>query len=517
MLNLLTEPLIRVHTAAGERAGRSLPEVLALLAEDRVAEFPALRPHQRHPWHAFLVQLAAMALHRAGRADVPASAGDWASLLRELTPKWPEDEPWSLVAAPDRPALLQPPVPGGDLSAFKTVVRTPDALDMLVTSRNHDLKAELMGNALPDDWLFALVSLQTMEGVMGQGNYGISRMNSGYSNRPGLGLRPPGGPGAWFRRDVQVLLEGGREAILRQVTLKNRGGVGLLWLLPWDGVAQIPFADLDPLYIEICRRIRLRSHLAHLDAVAATSSAARVAAKELKGNTGDPWTPLDVKEAKALSITGEGFSYRRMVELLLGVGYRKPILQQLAAADPPEGLSVVARGMARGQGKTEGYHERVVPISKEVVRFFRTSTDPLADMANGRVSDAGVLRGQVLRPALFSLLQKGPDSIAHGAKTTPVQAEPWLERFERRVDRTFFPDLWREAAATEDQREGLRREWRQALADAALALLDEAARSVPQAALRRYRAKVRSRGLFFALLRKHFPDLQHEDVHDRTA
>ena len=168
-------------------------------------------------------------------------------------------------------------------------------------------------------------------------------------------------------------------------------------------------------------------------------------------------------EAKALSITGEGFSYRRMVELILGASYRQPILQQLGAADPAEGLSVVARGMARGQGKTEGYHERVVPISKEVVRFIRSSTDPLAEMAKAWVNEAGVLRGQVLRPAMFSLLQKGPDSIAYGAKTTPVQAEPWLDRFERRVDETFFPDLWREAAASGDERNAIRREWQQAL------------------------------------------------------
>ncbi|HRK95005.1 MAG TPA: type I-E CRISPR-associated protein Cse1/CasA [Rhodospirillales bacterium] len=517
MLNLLTEPLIRVKTTSGERMGCSLPRVLSLLAADAVAEFSAQRPHQRHPWHAFLVQLAAMALHGAGRAEVPADEGDWVTLIRALTPEWPDDEPWSLVAPPDQPAFLQPPVPKGDLSAFKTTIRTPDALDMLVTSRNHDLKAELMSDASPDDWLFALVSLQTMEGFMGQGNYGISRMNGGFSNRPALGIAPQGGLGAHFRRDVRVLLNGGRNEILRQVALKAQGGVSLVWLLPWDGVEQIPFATLDPLYIEICRRVRLRSQGSRIDAVVANSRKARIAADGLQGNTGDPWTPVDVKEAKALSITGEGFSYRRMVDLLLGAAYRKPILQELDTADGEDGLSVLARGLARGQGKTEGYHERVVPVSKEVVRFFRNSTDPLAELAKARVGDAGVLRGQVLRPALFSLLQKGPDSIAYGAKTTPVQAEPWLDRFEQRVDQTFFPDLWREAAAPQNEQAAIRREWIWSMADAALHLLEEATRAVPKASMRRYRAKVRSRDLFFILLRKRFPDLTHEDVHERTA
>jgi CRISPR system Cascade subunit CasA len=517
MFNVLTEPLIRVRTASGERTACSLPQVLVLLADDAIAEFPALRPHQRHPWHAFLVQLAAMALHRAGRRDVPMDVGDWTALIRGLTSEWPDDEPWSLVAPADRPAFLQAPVPNGDLSAFKTTVSAPDALDMLVTSRNHDLKAEVMREALPDDWLSALISLQTMEGFMGQGNYGISRMNGGFSNRPALGVLPPGGPGAHVCRDVHVLLNGGREDILRRVALKERGGIGLVWLQPWDGVEQIAFGALDPLYIEICRRVRLQNDDTGLHALTGNSKKARIAADALKGNTGDPWTPIEIKDAKALSITGEGFSYRRMVELLLGNGYRRPILQEVHRDDPDQGVALIARGLARGQGKTEGYHERVVSISKEVVRFFRTSTDPLAEMAKERVSDAGALRGQILRPALFSLLQNGPDSVEYGKRSTPAQAERWLDRFERRVDETFFSDLWREAAAEQSEREAVRREWRQALIAVALDLLEEASHSVPQAAMRRYRAKVRARGMFFALLRKHFPDLKREDAHDRTA
>jgi CRISPR system Cascade subunit CasA len=133
------------------------------------------------------------------------------------------------------------------------------------------------------------------------------------------------------------------------------------------------------------------------------------------------------------------------------------------------------------------------------------------------VTEAGILRGQILRPALFSLLQDGPDEVAYGDRSTPGQAEPWLDRFERRVDETFFPDLWREAAAPEDEHEALRRQWLRTLAGVALGLLDEAGRSVPQAAMRRYRAKVRARGMFFSLLHKHFQDLKDEDADDRAA
>ena len=69
MLNILTEPVICLDLSDGVRKEVSLPEVFAALVSDKVVSFPALRPHQRHAWHAFLVQLGAMAMHpvRSGR------------------------------------------------------------------------------------------------------------------------------------------------------------------------------------------------------------------------------------------------------------------------------------------------------------------------------------------------------------------------------------------------------------------------------------------------------------------
>jgi hypothetical protein len=52
--------------------------------------------------------------------------------------------------------------------------------------------------------------------------------------------------------------------------------------------------------------------------MAAGSKAARVAfGKEAMGFTGDPWTPTEIKdsEAKALTIDGRGFSYKRLSRL----------------------------------------------------------------------------------------------------------------------------------------------------------------------------------------------------------
>ena len=80
--------------------------------------------------------------------------------MRDLTPGFAADEPWQLVVEDwTQPAFLQPPVPDGVTLA--NPVPTPDALDLLITSKNHDLKQAVARQGQPEDWLFALVSLQT--------------------------------------------------------------------------------------------------------------------------------------------------------------------------------------------------------------------------------------------------------------------------------------------------------------------------------------------------------------------
>ena len=71
--------------------------VFAALAREEAWSFPALRPHQREAWHAFLVQCAAMALIRAGRDDLPGDEATWRDLLIGLTPDQLDGSAWALV------------------------------------------------------------------------------------------------------------------------------------------------------------------------------------------------------------------------------------------------------------------------------------------------------------------------------------------------------------------------------------------------------------------------------------
>ena len=196
-----------------------------------------------------------------------------------------------------------------------------------------------MIDAEPEDWLFALVTLQTMEGFLGAGNYGISRMNGGFANRPALGITPTGGPGAHLRRDMMRLLEL-HDSLAQRGGYAQAGGIALIWLLPWDGKSQLNRDQLDPFYIEICRRVRFVEQAGHIVAYQGGSAASRVASIP-GGITYDPWAPLVADKGgapKVFTPDSNGFGYRRMVQLMtLESNYEAP-LQMPTARDGSAGV-----------------------------------------------------------------------------------------------------------------------------------------------------------------------------------
>lgn len=498
--SLLDEPLIRARLVNGGQATRyTLPGLFVALARDEVRDFPALRPHQRHPWHAFLVQLAAMALHHTKHEQPFATEQEWKAALLALTPEHPDGAAWCLIAPHDRPAFMQAPVPGGNVSSWKNTLHTPDELDMLVTSKNHDLKAARMRQAELDDWLMALISLQTQEGFLGAGNYGVSRMNGGFASRPAIGAVPKGYWGRRWRRDVAALLNH-RDAIVESMGLRDENGNGLLWLTTWNGENSLAFSSLDPFYIELCRRIRLiqLETTTQIGAIATGSKAARVEAKERNGITGDAWIPIDPAAGKALTIGSDGFHYKLAAELLFGSKFRPPIAQVIDATDGTDGVVVLAQGVTRGQGKTEGYHERRIPISPKVRSMLRQNqTDQLAKIAGERVDAVSKMRG-VLWTALATLFDQGAnkDKFSDSAKD---KAAGFTKSFEQAEDARFFDDLNAEIEAAEPDQ--VRWQWLLAMADRAEAILKNAFVAGPQSGEQRYRARSAALSRFHGSLR----------------
>src|SRR5690606_21548601 len=71
-------------------------------------------------------------------------------------------------------------------------------------------------------------------------------------------------------------------------------GLVLVWLEPWDGHTSLDLARLDPFYVEICRRVRLRGGDRVTSVDRYRSWVPRIAAQPLKGVVGDAWLPVDV-------------------------------------------------------------------------------------------------------------------------------------------------------------------------------------------------------------------------------
>lgn len=520
MHNLMTDPLIRYRHWDGTVREASFPEVYAALMADEVGAFPALRPHQRHAWHAFLVQLGAMAMHRDGLDTPPSDADEWRRIIRALTSDWPDDEPWQLVVDDvTRPAFMQPPASSDEKSEeYGTkpikrggqsiripdedkICRSPDRLDMLVTSKNHDLKMAVAGQAHADDWIFSLVALQTMEGYGGAGNYGISRMPSGYGNRPAFCLTPSIRPGGHFKHDMIALLNH-RQSMLEEYPM-TESGISLMWIIPWDGTEaeSRPLTDMEPYYIEICRRVRLKRQSGKIVADRANSEPRGRRIVDAKGLTGDPWAPVsnnvNPKGTPPAFLGPRKFGYERVVDGLFSADWKEPLLLSPAASGrgSTDNMNLVARGMVRGEGGTEGFHERIIPLRHRTLQIFGRPGGPktLEDISRERIERISDVAG-VLRRAVAT--------FAAGGKANDIKeehwnrAKPWGAKLTELIDTSFFEDLQDEANADESDRETVRLRWLQELADGAESILGDAMQSLPCPAISRIKAKAVAANVF---------------------
>lgn len=499
LYNLLDEPLLGVEDQDGHRANVTLPGLLARLSHGTSTALTSVQSHQQHPVHAFLVQLAALALVRADEDKIAHGEAAWRALLLGAARKdGAGAEAFTLVVGDlSKPAFLQPPVPEGRLDeVLKSQHTGPGAeLDVLITSKNHDVKMDRVEHPSVEHWIFALLTLQTTQGFLGAGNYGIARMNGGFASRPCVAFAPAEGAAPRFLHDVRALI-GARAQLAK--TFGAKGQLGLVWCAPWNGATSLGFRDLDPFFLEICRRIRLRvASDGTLIAHRGSSKAARIDAKESNGNTGDAWTPVARKDGKALTMSEEGFHYRRVQDLLFGdweVG-------AAGKADPKGGDRLwVGQVLVRGQGKTGGYHERWVPVPGKVRLSFSqpSAREKLGKRAQDWVQLAADTRLKILKPALLTLLQGAPEKL----KFDDDRANSYLGRFDAALDDEFFSLLFEHADAAPEEADAVFQKTLAALAEIELRCAVE---SLPVPSARRWRAEAKADRVFFGAARKLFP------------
>jgi CRISPR system Cascade subunit CasA len=435
--DFLTEPLIEA-TEAGIPIDLTLPCLLAGWASGRDVVLEGIRPHQRAGMHMFLVQIAVGALCLSGSGEeLVVGEDEWRVRLLVLAPPLA----WHLIAASENdPALMQPSVPAKHLLDFKDIAN-PDGLSVLVASKNHCLKQNVISFGSPWQWLCALVELQTLSGYSGKFNYGVIRMNVGMGSRPLVAVYPDMREGARWKRDVSryhEALEAG--SMPKGFSGSATEGLVATWSRPWDGIEQIPMTDLHPAFVEVARRVRLLvSASGSISAVVGNSKLPRIdAPKELCGRTGDPWAPMDGDE-KILTVSADGWSLRRLRNLIVS-GYTRPLLQELDSSDDNE-LFVHASVITGGQGKTEGFHEVTIPVPERIVVRLSTTLEarPRLGILSTEMADDADKAASALRRALVTFLGGG---VPPTDKVDRKEADVWISRLQAAVKDAFFPMLW---------------------------------------------------------------------------
>ena len=512
MFNVLTDAFVLVVSNEHPESERvALPELFARLAGDAVEGFPGLAAHQAQAWYQFLVQLGALALRRDNLTELPVDPDVWRGLLADLTPDC-TDTAWSLVVEdPVRPAFLQPPT--SRIEAFKIAAETPDALDILVTAKNHDRKQAQAVEAAPHLWLYALLTLQTAQGYSGRGQPGIARMNGGFSSRVLVDRRPDARWGRRVGRGIRMLLHW-RAAVLDRVgdTLYRRnGGLALTWLRAWDADAPLSVTELDPYFLEICRRVRLTATAeGRIAALVRPADKPRVDAQALKGNLGDPWVPINLgkSDPSALTVGGSGFDYRLAQRILFGTDLKWPLALKKLPGEERCDTEIHMAVLVRGQGKTDGLHERIIPLPGEIAA--RLSFDdqdedageegqqdvPLAELSQEMVRAAGDAR-KVLRQAALVYLQ-GPEN----PNFQKPDAAPVITRYDRVIDEQFFDRLFVAPEVGADQ---VIQRWHRFLYDEARRLARDFWERTAPPSTRREKARAASEAVLTGGLRKRFP------------
>lgn len=491
--SLLRTPVFSIRDSSGPRQV-SLSEIMARLSSGGIDSFDGLRSHQQRPWHCFLVQLAAVALGPEGAP--PETPEEWASRLLDISQG---EDSWQVIT-PDlsAPAFLQPPLSEKESlePQYRNDTHHPDDLDVLISSTAHSTKPSRIRHPRMEHWVYALITLQTTQGYIGRGNYGIARMNGGFGNRALLTLSPDLSWARSFQRDLEVLRRQRKEI----GEPFDKDGHALLWELPWDGSKEsaLPLSSLDPHFIEVCRRIRLLDDptTGEITCWRTSTKGPRVDVPDsLNGRLEDPWTPVNTDEGKAVTIGEAGFKYEQVASIFFEHVHRAPPSLQIHERDLEfDQTFLVARTLVRGQGKTKGLKRRLIPFPDP--SRLSENLPLLSSRAEELLEKCNEVSSSLLYPAAsqYAFGDEGPgdnDSIA-----------PLISSYSRQVNERFFSLLFSSLEETEEE---LMATWDTALLKMARSAFTDARQRASLSSARRWRRKAEATDVFESAARRVLP------------
>lgn len=511
--DLLTDGIFRVNFQGAGIQVMNLPQLFAALGEDRVDSLPGLQSHQEDIFHIFLCYLAGAMLAREQRDSAVQDETFWHDALIRLS-NGKSATGWSLVVDDvSMPAFLQPPlVPiSGQSIKLDPKANSPDELDILQTAKNHDVKGQRAGEADADEWVYALIDIQTASGFLGQGNYGIARMNGGFGNRPCVALIRSQSAGKRFIRDVERLLSI-RPDFTSGRWCYNSDGIALTWMELWDGQQSFALNQLDPFFTETARIVRLRREGGRLIATGKATKASRINSKDLNGVVGDAWTPIKNGgrgKISSLTVAKAGFTPQLLRELIFEDGYERAEMQRPDAGYEGSVCIFHASTLVRGQGVTEGFHSVDLPIpGRAATTLFGggESRQSLEQTSKTAINDAAAMQNKVLGASLYCLLEAGPEQLNFDKREVSAWVAKARKNFSDEWSDAYFPWLWSTVADSDPNAGRLR--WLEKLKQLARKALDNAERTLPMRNGRTYRARAAGEGFFYGAMYKNFPELK---------
>jgi len=518
-MNLLTEPLFRVETT-GDSRSLSFPALLSALGADEVESLPGLQRHQEDAFHIFLCQLAASVLVREKKTDPIKDEAFWRDGIRRLTGR-DDDCAWTLVVEDvGNPAFMQPPT--DQIPSMEKL--TPDSLDTLQLAKNHDVKNARSTSPNNDEWIFSLINLQTNAGYSKGGKDGFYfqtiKANGAYGSRCCVELQIQAlSIPTRFKRNVTRLLLLRNELLRRPWPYKENGDI-LLWILPWDGSNSLALGRLDPFYIEAGRIVRMTFDHERITAFTRPTKVARIAAKEQKGVLGDPWIPINTggKELTALTVSANGFTPDLLHRIIFEEDTKPAFMQRPAPDEVGQPMTFYASVLVRGKRGTEGFHSARIPIPTQAgFALFggRDEKQRLQETSKRWLADARTMHNKVLKFALFTLLEAGPEKV----NFDKPEVSAWVDRiardFAQAWSHDYFDWLWR--SLDHESEDAAHLPWLESLEKKARRVLDDAMERLPARHGRRLRARVEAKGRYYGALNKHFPELKEARDGRRTA
>lgn len=455
--NLLVDAVIPIVKRDKSQALVSIPDLFAALGRNDVVEISSVKTFQRPAVHQFLVHLAVVALDRAGKSNIEHSAEDWKAMILDLAPVHAFD---MYSENPSKAAFLQPPIDPKAYDVAKQATEKhkicADELTVLIQTKNHSYKYSLIPNGSAWEWVCSLIEIQTLSGNGGRGLYGTVRMKNGEETRFMAGLYSSMEACSMWRRDVHVILSN-LKSIREKYEFYSRSSSAksLLWIEPWTTNDQFQLPELHPMFIDLSRRLRLYEENGKYHALYTTSGARRVSDSlggskddgDRKGNIGDPWLPIKKAKDAQSAITYKNLSIKNAAAIILGTKSADEVVKPLLMTAPLDGEKTpvfYVAGLIGGQGKTEGFHEILIPTSTEYVsgEMSAAAYEKIAQNADEMLADIDVAT-KALRLAIFVAAQNGPESINFGDKRASGINQTAQDQFNASIFHDFFDFAWR--------------------------------------------------------------------------